>query len=168
MPCKGWPGQMWQPGAAGRGRNPNGGNEQEAPGVSLKARTIQDLGSWGVGRGGDKRPGMMGAQDGDFAGDPREATALLCTWDVSGRTVLTGSARAGTEAGRVPGTEQCACILLANIHTDTCRPGSPPGVSCKWVWGAWGAQSVKHPPLDFISGHDYLVCEIEPPRWALC
>lgn len=34
-----------------RGANSNGDNEQEGPGVSLKARIIQDLGCWGMGRG---------------------------------------------------------------------------------------------------------------------
>ena len=28
-------------------------------------------------------------------------------------------------------------------------------------WGAWVAQSVKHPTLDFGSGHDLIVCEID-------
>ena len=28
--------------------------------------------------------------------------------------------------------------------------------------GAWVAQSVKHPTLDFGSGHDLTVCEFEP------
>ena len=31
-----------------------------------------------------------------------------------------------------------------------------------WIRGAWGAQSVKHPTLDFGSGHDLRVREIEP------
>lgn len=84
MPCRGWSRQMWQPGATERAQNPNGGNEHEGPGVSLKARTVQDLGSWGMGRGGDKCPGMMSAEDGGLAGDPREATALHCTWDILG------------------------------------------------------------------------------------
>ena len=34
-------------------------------------------------------------------------------------------------------------------------------------WGAWVAQSVKRPTLDFGSGHDLMVCEIEP-RVTLC
>ena len=29
-------------------------------------------------------------------------------------------------------------------------------------WGAWVAQSVKHPTLDLSSGHDLTVCEFEP------
>ena len=29
------------------------------------------------------------------------------------------------------------------------------------VWGAWVAQSVKPPPLDFSSGHDLTVREFE-------
>ena len=34
--------------------------------------------------------------------------------------------------------------------------------------GAWVAQSVKHPALDFGSGHDLTVHELEPPCPALC
>ena len=30
------------------------------------------------------------------------------------------------------------------------------------MWGAWVAQSVKHPTLGFSSGHDLMVREIEP------
>ena len=30
------------------------------------------------------------------------------------------------------------------------------------VGGAWVAQLIKHPTLDFCSGHDLTVCEIEP------
>ena len=30
------------------------------------------------------------------------------------------------------------------------------------MWGAWMAQLVKHPTLDFGSGHDLRVCEIDP------
>ena len=33
--------------------------------------------------------------------------------------------------------------------------------------GAWVAQSIKRPTLDFGSGHDARVCEIEPHVWAL-
>ena len=29
-------------------------------------------------------------------------------------------------------------------------------------WGTWVAQAVKHPALDFSSGHDLMVGEIEP------
>ena len=29
-------------------------------------------------------------------------------------------------------------------------------------WGTWMAQKVKHPTLDFGSGHDLSVCEFEP------
>ena len=32
----------------------------------------------------------------------------------------------------------------------------------QWFQGAWVAQSVRHPILDFSSGHDPMVCEIEP------
>ena len=39
--------------------------------------------------------------------------------------------------------------------------------------GAWVAQSVEHPTLDFGSGHDLMVCEIKPfiglcaePAWV--
>ena len=34
-------------------------------------------------------------------------------------------------------------------------------------WGAWVAQSVKHLTLDFSSGHDLMVHEIEP-HCGLC
>ena len=37
-----------------------------------------------------------------------------------------------------------------------------------FVGGAWVAQVVKHPTLDFSSGHDLTVREFEPPWWALC
>ena len=30
------------------------------------------------------------------------------------------------------------------------------------MWGAWVVQPVKHPTLDFGSGHDLTVCGIEP------
>ena len=30
------------------------------------------------------------------------------------------------------------------------------------LWGAWVAQSVKHPTLGFGLGHDLTVCEFEP------
>ena len=29
-------------------------------------------------------------------------------------------------------------------------------------WGAWVAQLVNHPTLSFSSGHDLMVCEVEP------
>ena len=32
---------------------------------------------------------------------------------------------------------------------------------------AWVALSVKHPTLDFGSGHDLTVHEIKPPHWAM-
>ena len=32
----------------------------------------------------------------------------------------------------------------------------------KALWGAWVAQSVKHPTLNFGSGHDLTVHEIQP------
>uniref|UniRef100_A0A8C8WCC7 Leucine rich repeat containing 28 n=1 Tax=Panthera leo TaxID=9689 RepID=A0A8C8WCC7_PANLE len=35
-------------------------------------------------------------------------------------------------------------------------------ISKVWYWGTWLAQSVKHPTLDISSGHDLMVCEIEP------
>ena len=41
-------------------------------------------------------------------------------------------------------------------------------ISKVWYWGTWLAQSVKHPTLDISSGHDLMVCEIEPhiePCW---
>ena len=31
-----------------------------------------------------------------------------------------------------------------------------------WSWGTWVAQSFKHPTLDFSSGHDFEVHDIEP------
>ena len=34
-------------------------------------------------------------------------------------------------------------------------------------WGAWGAQSVKRPTLDFSSDHELMVCEFKP-RFRLC
>ena len=30
------------------------------------------------------------------------------------------------------------------------------------IWGTWVVQSVKHPTIDFSSGHDLTVFEIEP------
>ena len=30
------------------------------------------------------------------------------------------------------------------------------------IWGAWVAQSVDHPTLDFGSGYDLTICGIEP------
>lgn len=44
-----------QPRGTGRECKPNGDTEQGGPGISLKARTIQDLGSWGLGRGWGQR-----------------------------------------------------------------------------------------------------------------
>ena len=35
------------------------------------------------------------------------------------------------------------------------------------LWGAWVAQSVERPTLDFGSGRDLTVCEFEP-RVGLC
>ena len=32
----------------------------------------------------------------------------------------------------------------------------------EWVQGAWVAQSGKRPTLDFSTGHDLMVCEMEP------
>ena len=34
-------------------------------------------------------------------------------------------------------------------------------------WGAWMAQSVKNPTLDFSSGYDLKVCELQP-QVGLC
>ena len=31
-----------------------------------------------------------------------------------------------------------------------------------WNWSAWVAQSVKHPTLDFDSGHEFTVREFKP------
>ena len=55
---------------------------------------------------------------------------------------------------------------VANIKLDTSDPGIFV-VEVQKMRGAWVAQSVEHPTLDFGSGHDLMVCEFEP-RVGLC
>ena len=46
--------------------------------------------------------------------------------------------------------------LLMRQQTTLC------GIIIGQCWGAWLARSVKHLTLDFSSGHDLMVCGIEP------
>ena len=61
------------------------------------------------------------------------------------------------------------CAVMAEPALDSLSPSlsAPPLVFLsfsqnKEYWGAWVAQLVEHPTIDFSSGHDLTVCGIEP------
>ena len=53
----------------------------------------------------------------------------------------------------------CGVVSRVPVLVDICQESN--------IRGAWVAGSVKHPTLDFDSGHDLAVCEFEP-RIGLC
>ena len=50
-----------------------------------------------------------------------------------------------------PWTEWDYCIVFIRFY-----------IKVVLAWGTWVAQSVRHPTIDFSSGHDLTVCEMEP------